>query len=361
MAAAVSKFFRFDGVCHARHFRSIHLFCRQRLLHPFEFLPAGRKLEGLFYSPILSPLSCVFGRLAVFLVLNPAHDRSWFQFIEHALLIQNFNSQTFFGINPSFWSIAVEVQLYLLYPLLLALVNKYGWKSTLLILAVVECFIHGWEASYQTLLGISAYDYPVLFRETLPYYNYADMPLSLILTVSPLAYWFSWSLGAAIGDAFLKNQRMPFAKWPVRVWVLLLVASYVARPLGPFFFTFASLLAAMIICKCIEKAMQDDRPPENFLLKQLCRIGVWSYSLYLLNQPLCDIFCTILTQFFPKFSPLFKYLFCLAFLAVIIPFAGLWYRFVEIPAIELGKRIVKLAATRAPIKLPTAENVKSIS
>jgi peptidoglycan/LPS O-acetylase OafA/YrhL len=332
---SVSSAYIMPGVMGVPIFFIVSGFC----IH-VSFHRQGGEWVGFFIRRFFRLYPAYFAALVLFLLLNEEHDRSWFQFKEHALLLQNFNSGTFYAVNRSFWSIAVEVQLYLLYPFLLVLVNRYGWKATLLLLAAIECFIHAWDASYQTLLGVSGYDYPVLFRETLPYYNYADMPISSILKVSPLAYWFSWSLGAAIGDAFLKNQRMPFAKWPAWLWALLLAGSFFTRPLGPFFFTFCALLAATVICKCMDAPAQDDRAP-NFLLQQLRRIGVWSYSLYLLHQPLCHLFCKILTQLFPEFSPLLKYLFCLAFLIVIVPLAVLSYRFIELPSIELGKRIIQ--------------------
>ena len=48
------------------------------------------------------------------------------QFISHLTLLHNFDQRSFFGINAAFWSIAVEVQLYALYPLLLALAARFG-------------------------------------------------------------------------------------------------------------------------------------------------------------------------------------------------------------------------------------------
>jgi peptidoglycan/LPS O-acetylase OafA/YrhL len=53
------------------------------------------------------------------LVLWSGHFQSW-QFFSHALLIHDVDPTTFFGINPSFWSLAVEWHIYLLYPLLLS-------------------------------------------------------------------------------------------------------------------------------------------------------------------------------------------------------------------------------------------------
>ena len=48
------------------------------------------------------------------------------QFLSHLALIHNSDNSTFFGLSPAFWSIAV--QLYLLYPILVALVSRLGWN-----------------------------------------------------------------------------------------------------------------------------------------------------------------------------------------------------------------------------------------
>ena len=59
-------------------------------------------------------------------------------FWSHLLLIHNFGSVTFNGINPSFWSLAVEMQFYLLFPLVLMLRGKIGIKRTFWFFAVIS-------------------------------------------------------------------------------------------------------------------------------------------------------------------------------------------------------------------------------
>ncbi|MEI9999405.1 MAG: acyltransferase [Verrucomicrobiota bacterium] len=49
----------------------------------------------------------------------------------HLALVHNFINRYAYGIAAPLWSVAVEVQLYLLYPLLLALVGRLGWTRTL--------------------------------------------------------------------------------------------------------------------------------------------------------------------------------------------------------------------------------------
>jgi peptidoglycan/LPS O-acetylase OafA/YrhL len=59
-------------------------------------------------------------------------------FWTHLFLVQNFDPGSVYGINGAFWSIAVEVQLYLIYPLLLWLVRGLGWNKCLLLVLAIE-------------------------------------------------------------------------------------------------------------------------------------------------------------------------------------------------------------------------------
>ena len=100
-----------------------------------------------------------------------------FQFVTHAFVVHNWFGETLWGINPSFWSIAVEIQLYALLPLLICMVRKFGWGKTLLGLMLLE----------------------VLFRA--PWYLILDgQGFTHIGGVNvygiTFAYWFSWSIGA---------------------------------------------------------------------------------------------------------------------------------------------------------------------
>ena len=65
------------------------------------------------------------------------------QFGSHLALIHNFDNRILFGICPAFWSIAVEVQLYLLYPILVALVARLGWNRSLIYIAALEIVLRG--------------------------------------------------------------------------------------------------------------------------------------------------------------------------------------------------------------------------
>jgi len=68
--------------------------------------------------------------LLIFSFLYPWHEirlcspPSLARFCTHLFLVHNLHSGSFNAINMAFWSVAVEFQLYLLYPLVLVLVGR---------------------------------------------------------------------------------------------------------------------------------------------------------------------------------------------------------------------------------------------
>ena len=61
----------------------------------------------------------------------------------HGTLTHNYFPRSIYKINGAFWSIAVEAQLYLIYPLLLTLVRRIGWNKSLLFTLLLEINLLG--------------------------------------------------------------------------------------------------------------------------------------------------------------------------------------------------------------------------
>lgn len=317
------------------------------------FHQQGRDWRGFFIRRFFRIYPAYLAALLLFMLIcaGPNHDGSR-QFIYHALLIHNYNAQTYFGVNPAFWTIAIEVQLYLLYPLLLFFVSRFGWKTILIALAIVECGIHSWEAIYETMIGVYNSPGSNFFVALFPYFKFIHTPTLPILGVSPLAFWFSWSLGAYAADAFLNHREMPLAKSSVPFWAFLVVASYLARPLYPFFFTLAAVLATAVVGKYLSNG-QPHFPVLDFL--QLRRIGIYSYSIYLLHQPLVESVGMNLPHFFPAIQPFTKFLCCLAFWPVMALLAAGWYRLIEVPGVRFGKWLIQRTAAHKTAGLSPAQ------
>lgn len=191
--------------------------------------------------------------LAGFVVLSRTSD-VW-QILSHALLIHNFTGSTLFGICPAFWSIAVECQLYALYPLILAASVRFGWRHTLAVCAASEVLSRlAWGAALT-----------------------ADRWIPPFLLGSPTTYLFSWSIGAALADAYQNQNRLRLPSF----WLLagLGVACQSIRPLFPLAFTMAALATASALQHFLTHPPSVSCPPLRWL-------GLISYSVYLLHQPL---------------------------------------------------------------------------
>jgi len=188
----------------------------------------------------------------------------WLQLLTHLFLIHNCLPLTFSGIVGSFWSLAIEAQLYLLYPALLALVAKLGWRRTMVILAGCELLIRGMDGLIQTM-GAT---------------NTIGGCISGLFARSPLGYWFSWALGAFIADAFLKKQPLPFIKTSPLWWLVVAIMSYFVKPLESFQFLLFAVMTAVVTSKLLSGAGPKIKVPA-FSLDILRKIGLWSYSIYL--------------------------------------------------------------------------------
>lgn len=322
----VPMFFVISGFC-------IHLSFEQQ----------GQEWVSFFIRRFFRIYPAYLAALLLFLLFY-THDISefWFQFKYHALLIHNFNQGAFFAINGSFWTIAIEVQLYLIYPLLLWFVGKFGWKKTMICLAAFEIFFDLWDDAIYQITAYSGYVSPFWLGKVTPIVDH-------YILRSPLAFWFSWSLGAYGADLFLKGRQLPLTRSSLAFWVFLIIVSYFTILLSPFFFLLCALLTTKIISKWLRPADVLPHAP-NIWLRLLRRIGLYSYSIYLLHEPLVESLGRFLNHAFPHIGQFLVFLFCVGSWLVIMPSSGLFYHFIEQPGIALGKQIIqKMAHGKKPL------------
>jgi peptidoglycan/LPS O-acetylase OafA/YrhL len=312
----VSIFFVVSGFC-------IHLSFHQQ----------GQKWGGFFlrrffriYPPYLLALIFSVSLIMAHSRLDLQSNEVWMQWLTHLFLVHNFLPLTFYGINGSFWSLAVEAQLYLLYPALLFLAIKFGWRRTMIGLAGCELLIRGADGLTQTMDAA----------------NTLWGNISWWFASSPLGYWFSWSLGAFVADAFLKNRPLPFLKTSPIPWLALAIISYFIKPLFPFLFFLSAMTTAIVTSRLLSGAGPTVKIP-SVSLDILKKIGIWSYSIYLLHQPLINIYSYLIVWAVPgeyRSAPVVFLLLLVAWL-VVIPFSILWHKLFELPGIALGKRIIQ--------------------
>jgi len=254
----------------------------------------------------------------------------------HLMLIHNFHNGTFFGINVAFWSIAVEAQLYLLYPLLLLLVSRFGWRRALIYAAAFE-------------IGLRCLASAILMSgNAIPYW----------LTGVPLMFWFSWSIGAMIADDFIAGLPMPFAKQSTLLWLGIAIGSTFVKPLAMFSFMFFSIATAVLISKLLAQQRISLRVPA-FISNHIRKVGVWSYSIYLLHALVFNPACThalsnyLAAKFHLNRVPLsvVNLAVGLCFWPVIVGISALSHRFIELPGIAVGQRLIKAMRQRTAAKI----------
>jgi peptidoglycan/LPS O-acetylase OafA/YrhL len=245
-------------------------------------------------------------------------DRGW-QFTSHLLLIHNLDTQTLFGINPSFWTIALEVQLYAIYPLLLVVARKYGWGLALTLAGASEFAIQGGVA-----VGLIK----------------GESSVPAALAFSPFAYWLSWSLGAYLADCHVHGHKPFFSR--IRILPILILA--ILFPLTKLTYPFAFLAFSFSTCLFLNHFVEKfQKLPSDGVLgvvsKHLQTLGVISYSFYLLHQPLVNQTKTTVYSLLDgiHLHPYTIFGFALMWYPIVFALASLFYHYIEMPSNILGK------------------------
>lgn len=243
--------------------------------------------------------------------LLQSHDhldpRAWRHLGAHAFMVHNFFAPTFYSIAVSFWSIAVEWQLYLAYPLFLLAARRWGVRP-----AVV--------AASLLALGLTT----------------AGPRLPFAVLHAPFAYWFEWTLGALIAADLVHSaghglRRLGRCALPL--WLALCVSWVLALPF------FINYLLATLACGALLVAALNHRRPLAWWERALVPVGLCSYSLYLVHEPLLELLfnglgATLLTTpAWVVWGPLPA-----AFFGAVLVIGRLYFRFVEGPGIRLGHR-----------------------
>jgi peptidoglycan/LPS O-acetylase OafA/YrhL len=231
--------------------------------------------------------------------------------VTHFLLIHNISTDTLGSINAPMWTVAVEWQIYFLFPLVLLPVWRYFgfFKFSLFtfLISVIPVYLfphvvdplHSWYIGLFALgmiaanIGFSQQEKAIKFR------NYLNYPV-LIITFSLLGIISEWK------------------KFGLHNWVNN---------------GFIGLATACLLVYCTARITAGKKP--NLTLKVLespfaTKLGKFSYSLYLTHGPIITIVGNILLS--EKLPPLeFAFAIYLMALPLSLTFAYLFYWFFERP------------------------------
>ncbi len=224
-------------------------------------------------------------------------------FMVNLLSLQGVAGKTF-GSNGALWTLSIEVQFYLVYPLLLAARRKLGMKAVLLGVGLINV--------------ASAF---VFERH------------EIVLFAS---YWFSWTLGAWIAEAKVASAS---ATKPAdnpkgsKGSLKLQLAAAILAALGCVAFKFGqygafqlwALAFAAYLFQALDKPMRNSLPVRGFSW-----LGEFSFSLYVVHLPIFIALGSLLfrsvlqTAIWPSF----------AFMIVPVVAALGFYWMVERPAMK---------------------------
>ena len=219
-----------------------------------------------------------------------------------------------FLTNPSLWTIPLEIEFYVLYPLAFFCILKFGF-FTLLILSVGFSVL----GIYLTKIGLHWVSFTSLFL------------------------WPSWLLGAWIASLHRENKLSKLKIFPVFSMLILFLIIALASRLqkweewtqyaGWTGFYFALFLVFLRFEKSIS------RRRENLFLKSLAWLGKISFSLYLIHFPLFKLFGFMHRSYFDE-KPA-NFLISLAYLIPVCLLAWIFYRLIELPIHKWSKRLTK--------------------
>lgn len=245
--------------------------------------------------------------------------------LAHLLLVHNWSPEWMYKLNGVLWSIAIEAQLYLVFPVLVFLAFRAGRLGTALITSMV-----GFGVVYQWPETVKLYPwYLALFTFGLLAAHLAYRPSLKQGTMPRLAMWSSLVLGVACLVELRQGAWLPLTD---------------------------ALGAGAVACLLYSGLTR----PNHWFLKILgCRplawLGLFSYSLYLMHHPIQQILYVNRPAWASNEAGLFTYfLYCIP--AILAGAWMFWWLF-ERPFLR-RPNLYQSTHTHISPKLPAAVAVK---
>jgi len=288
---------------------------------------------------------CLFTIVAALFVAGSAP--SWNNILSHMLFVFNVSDDTILDLNQPFWTLAVEVQFYVLLPLLFLVLRKTSAKAATLIVLLLIPAIYLANYSVVSLVREHA-TFPVHQVLVWPIYLYLSNQDSFVLTYSTLAHLPHFLIGVITARLFLHlldrtamNTRNvgPFDAvfWIGSLALLLILATplddLLQLPQGRYNFPFVPLLlGAIVVSVPFSKSAQ-----AALTLRLMGWLGAISYGIYIFHYPILKVVNSAMAW---RGLPATEHvaLLAVAGLGATLLCAHLSYTLIEIPAMRLVRR-----------------------
>lgn len=230
-------------------------------------------------------------------------------------MLQNYGSDAVqMFSNISLWSLPVEVELYLVYPLFYWILNRIGLKGAMFWVGVVS------TTALALLLRTSFYD---------DGHQVWHFPL----------YWIIWCAGALLAE-WVRQDKIP--KWNPRLWLVMastFIIAMVVRSLGLAAALQDLTWAAFYFMVMLWGLTQSN--PLGFLndkIKKLfVSLGLISYSLYLIHYPFFKLCGLIWIYIFGTKPANFVIALCFSILSIFVGYG--FYLLIEAPSHKLARKL----------------------
>jgi len=212
------------------------------------------------------------------------------------------------SLNPSLWSVPIEVEFYLVYPLLYVLWSRFGAGAVFSI--TILCTGIGF---FLFFIGLG--DLNVFFK-----------------------YALIWNSGAWLAEVYAKGAIPPWSRWTGIALVATFLFSFLAGfgGVNNFYLQYSWAFFSLLLLMWLLGPGANVFSTENLWVRFLVFIGTISYSLYLLHFPLFKLWGSIWFQIYGSKPE--SFLFPTVATLFVIPFAWLFYCSVESPSHQLGRR-----------------------
>ena len=233
-------------------------------------------------------------------------DNSVFAFIVSLLSLQGYFA-TYFGDNAVFWTLAIEIHFYLAYPILFHLSKIYGPRKTVLFtLALAVAYI-----AADKLVGIENH-----------------LPYRAVQGPVFIPYWFTWATGFFLAEVEAgRTKDLGEVTWKIlMVCGFLIGFPQVFHDAHP---ELADLFWALFFAGFLRWSLKPQGKDfwSGWLGASLAFVGVMSYSLYAIHNPMLQFFHTLVT---PAFHYKFEsFLPTIAAVLFVLPCAWLFFQLIE--------------------------------